>query len=46
MEGVRFEIQFVFLRLLILFFSWEPLEEKPLPGQWEYFGNTSSPTPP
>ncbi|KAG2159920.1 NADH2 dehydrogenase [Suillus bovinus] len=24
--------------------AWEPLEEKPLPGQWEYFGNTSSPT--
>lgn len=23
--------------------AWEPLEEKPLPGQWEYFGNTSSP---
>ncbi|KAF8843952.1 NADH2 dehydrogenase [Paxillus ammoniavirescens] len=24
--------------------AWEPLEEKPLPGQWEYFGNESSPT--
>ncbi|KIJ68403.1 hypothetical protein HYDPIDRAFT_81203 [Hydnomerulius pinastri MD-312] len=24
--------------------AWEPLEERPLPGQWEYFGNTSSPT--
>ncbi|KAG1825989.1 NADH2 dehydrogenase [Suillus subaureus] len=24
--------------------AWEPLEEKPSPGQWEYFGNTASPT--
>ncbi|KAF9229325.1 NADH2 dehydrogenase [Gyrodon lividus] len=24
--------------------AWESLEEKPLPGQWEYFGNESSPT--
>ncbi|KIK94837.1 hypothetical protein PAXRUDRAFT_827606 [Paxillus rubicundulus Ve08.2h10] len=24
--------------------AWGPLEEKPLPGQWEYFGNESSPT--
>lgn len=23
---------------------WESLEEKPLAGQWEYFGNASSPT--
>ncbi|KAI6047600.1 Ndufa5, NADH-ubiquinone oxidoreductase subunit [Pisolithus marmoratus] len=23
--------------------AWEPLEERPPPGQWEYFGNTSSP---
>ncbi|KAH7915798.1 Ndufa5, NADH-ubiquinone oxidoreductase subunit [Hygrophoropsis aurantiaca] len=23
--------------------AWEPLEEKPGKGQWEYFGNTSSP---
>ncbi|KAG6336950.1 hypothetical protein ID866_2144 [Astraeus odoratus] len=23
--------------------AWESLEEKPLPGQWEYFGNTSNP---
>jgi NADH dehydrogenase (ubiquinone) 1 alpha subcomplex subunit 5 len=21
---------------------WEPLEEKPEPGQWEYFGKTST----
>ncbi|KAH7931015.1 NADH2 dehydrogenase [Leucogyrophana mollusca] len=24
--------------------AWEPLEEKALPNQWEYFGNTSSPS--
>ncbi|KAL4069581.1 ETC complex I subunit conserved region-domain-containing protein [Scleroderma yunnanense] len=24
--------------------AWETLEQKPLPGQWDYFGNTSSPT--
>jgi len=22
--------------------AWEPLEEKPEPGQWEYFGKTST----
>ncbi|KAF9241333.1 Ndufa5, NADH-ubiquinone oxidoreductase subunit [Melanogaster broomeanus] len=24
--------------------AWEPLEERPVHGQWEYFGNESSPT--
>jgi len=24
--------------------SWEPLEEHPVPGQWEYFGKTTSPS--
>lgn len=23
--------------------AWEPLEERPSAGQWEYFGNTSNP---
>ncbi|KAI5124668.1 hypothetical protein M0805_004276 [Coniferiporia weirii] len=23
--------------------AWEPLEEKPQPGQWEYFGKTTQP---
>ena len=26
---------------LFFFHSWEALEHKPLPGQWEYFGKTS-----
>ncbi|KAG2366586.1 NADH2 dehydrogenase, partial [Suillus spraguei] len=24
---------------MLVWKAWEPLEEKPLPGQWEYFGN-------
>jgi len=27
---------------MILWKSWEPLEEKPHPGQWEYFGQAAS----
>jgi NADH dehydrogenase (ubiquinone) 1 alpha subcomplex subunit 5 len=33
---------FVYLFSRLTIGRWEPLEEKPEPGQWEYFGKTST----
>jgi NADH dehydrogenase (ubiquinone) 1 alpha subcomplex subunit 5 len=38
-------LQFISDTLLTFVPSWEPLEEKPEPGQWEYFGQPTSNSP-
>lgn len=42
MESVRLFPYLFRGYLLIGISSWEPLEEKPEPGQWEYFGKSVS----